>query len=63
MKLLLKITIALLILGIVLELFFLFLLFGSGHKVPVETYNAIRNGIIGLLIILLITVYIKIKTH
>jgi len=61
MKLLVQIVIALLILGILLHLFFLFLLYGSGHKVPVETYISARNVIIGLIIILFITFYFKNK--
>jgi len=61
MKLLVQIIIALLILAILLHLVFLFLLYGSGHKVPVETYISVRNIIIGLIIILSITLYFKNK--
>jgi hypothetical protein len=63
MKILLKILTIILILAILLNLIFWLLLYGSGHKVPNETYTTLRNVILVLILLLCGTVYFRIKNR
>jgi membrane protease YdiL (CAAX protease family) len=61
MKILLKIFTILLILGIIATLFIWMLYHASGHKIPADTDAFYRNILIGLVLLLIGTIYFRIK--